>query len=112
MGVDGTMYLWRGTWWPGKPAAIEEKDPAAKIRLLQEDIERQEVRQGRLEKTNEKLKAENKALRAENKMLVAGYSIAVDCMNNAAWLRSRLKWLEEVKHEKIRHGRKQLGSGT
>lgn len=106
MGVDGTMYLWRGTWWPGKPAAIEEKDPAAKIRLLQEDIERQEVRQGRLEKTNERLKAENKALQAENEMLVAGYNNAVDCMNNAAWLRSRLKWLEEVKREKIRYGQK------
>ena len=72
MGADGTMYLWRGTWWPGKPAAIEEKDPAAKIRLLQEDIERQEVRQGKLEKTNEKLKAKNKALQAENKMLILG----------------------------------------
>ena len=106
MGADGTMYLWRGTWWPGKPAAIEEKDPAAKIRLLQEDIKRQEVRQGRLEKTNEKLKAENKALRAENKMLVAGYSIAVDCMNNPEWLRSRLKWLEETRRESICVGRK------
>ena len=106
MADNGTMYLWRGTWWPGKPAAIEEKDPAAKIRLLQQDIERQEVRQGRLEKTNESLKAEVKALKAENKMLVAGYNNAVDCMNNAAWLRSRLKWLEEVKREKIRYGQK------
>lgn len=106
MADNGTMYLWRGTWWPGKPAAIEDTDPAAKIRLLQQDIERQEVRQGRLEKTNESLKAEVKALKAENKMLVAGYNNAVDCMNNAAWLRSRLKWLEEVKREKIRYGQK------
>lgn len=106
MADNGTMYLWRGTWWPGKPAPIEEKDPAAKIRLLQQDIERQEVRQGRLEKTNESLKAEVKALKAENKMLVAGYNNAVDCMNNPAWLRSRLKWLEEVKRAKIRTGQK------
>ena len=106
MADNGTMYLWRGTWWPGKPAAIEDTDPAAKIRLLQQDIERQEVRQGRLEKTNEKLKAENKALKEECRTLEVGYHNMVDAMNNAAWLRSRLKWLEEVKREKIRYGQK------
>lgn len=106
MADNGTMYLWRGTWWPGKPAAIEDTDPAAKIQLLQQDIERQEVRQGRLEKTNEKLKAENKALKEEYRTLEVGYHNMVDAMNNAAWLRSRLKWLEEVKREKIRHGQK------
>lgn len=106
MGVDGTMYLWRGTWWPGKPAAIEEKDPAAKIRLLQEDIERQEVRQGRLEKSNEKLKAEIKALKDERRTLEVGYHNMVDCINNPEWLRSRLKWLEETRRESICVGRK------
>lgn len=106
MADNGTMYLWRGTWWPGKPAAIEEKDPAAKIRLLQQDIERQEVRQGRLEKSNEKLKAEIKALKDERRTLEVGYHNMVDCMNNPEWLRSRLKWLEETRRESICVGRK------
>lgn len=92
--------------WPGKPAPIEALNPELKIAMLQQDLDRSENKPGRMEGWMKRMRAENARLKKENAEITAALNCMMDALNNTAYLRSRVAWLERIRNENLRIRRK------
>ena len=92
--------------WPGKPAPIEALNPELKIAMLQQDLGRAEMRQGRMEGWMKRMRAEIDRLKKENEENTDALHCMMDALNNVAYLRSRVAWLERSRNENLRSGRR------
>ena len=92
--------------WPGKPAPIEALSPELKIAMLQQDLDQAENRQGRMEGWMKRMRAEIARLKKENEENTEALHCMMDALNNVAYLRSRVAWLERIRNENLRIRRK------
>lgn len=102
------VNLFGDSFYADKPEAVELTNHAVRIRMLQQDLDRDERKLTLLEKKLERLERENKKLRKLAKDSWDGWNNLMTILNNPFYLEDRLKWLRTVgKHSNRSKGQEE-----